>query len=208
MTGISISAENLGKRFNREWIFRKLDYTFEPGHTYAITGANGSGKSTLLQVLWGQSPPSAGKVSFRQGDSVIPTADIFRHIAIATPYMDVVDEFTLEEQLRFHFRIRRSRENLSLDDMMERMYLTHARHKAIGHFSSGMRQRVKLALAFYTEADIVFLDEPGTNLDQQAFTWYRTQLAALPASALVLVASNNPEEYPTDARQLSIMGYK
>jgi ABC-type multidrug transport system ATPase subunit len=205
---LSIHVENLGKRFNREWIFRGFNYSFHSGNIYAITGANGSGKSTLLQVLWGQMPPSKGTLRYTQGETEMHMEAIFRHIAIATPYMDLIEEFTLEEQLQFHFKLKPSRNNITIAEMIERMYLTPARHKYISNFSSGMRQRVKLALAFFTEADLVFLDEPGTNLDHQAFDWYLKELHALPQHCTVIVASNQPAEYPSAAHKIDIMMYK
>ena len=207
-SSLSLSIQNLGKRFNREWIFRKMNFTFEPGSTYAITGPNGSGKSTLLQVLWGQMPPSAGDLLYSKGSVSIPPEEVFHHLSIAAPYMDLVEEFTLSEQLKFHFSLKKSREGMGVDEMIERMYLTASRNKFISNFSSGMRQRVKLALAFFTQAEIVFLDEPGTNLDVQAFDWYLKQLHALPKETTVLIASNNPAEYPVDAQKIDIMRYK
>jgi ABC-type multidrug transport system ATPase subunit len=206
-SGISISTSNLAKRFNREWIFRKLDFTFEAGNTYAITGPNGSGKSTLLQILWGQMPQTSGDIRYTSNASEIPMENVFRHCAIATPYMDLIEEFTLAEQLTFHFKIRESR-GLTVDEMIEKMYLTAARDKAISNFSSGMRQRVKLGMAFFTQAEMVFLDEPGTNLDHRAFDWYLEHLHALPLQTMVLIASNQPSEYPLNAQKIDIMSYK
>lgn len=205
---VSIIVQDLGKRFNREWIFRKLSYEFIPGNTYAITGPNGSGKSTLLHVLWGQMPQSTGTLQYRVDDKILPLEEIYRHLSIATPYMDLIEEFTLEEQIRFHFNVKTSRNNLQVSDMIERMYMTPARHKLIGNFSSGMRQRVKLALAFFTEADVVFLDEPGTNLDHEAFEWYQQELKALPQQCIVFIASNQPTEYPVNAHKIDIRQYK
>jgi ABC-type multidrug transport system ATPase subunit len=207
MSSISISTTALSKRFNREWIFKDLNYVFKAGNTYAVTGANGSGKSTLLQILWGQIPPTSGRIQYHQGGSEIDGERIFKSLAIATPYMDLIEEFTLEEQLDFHFSLKESR-GLSVGEMIDVLYLGKAQKKFISNFSSGMRQRVKLGLAFFTKADIVFLDEPGTNLDQQAFNWYRTQLSQLPKDCMVVIASNQPSEYPEDAHKIDIMQFK
>ena len=207
-SGITLVVNDLGKRFNREWIFRNLSFKFTPGNTYAITGPNGSGKSTLLQVLWGQMPQSGGNIEYKISDKTIPAEEIYTSIAIATPYMDLIDEFTLEEQIRFHFKLKSSRGGITVHDMIERMYLTKSRDKFIGNFSSGMRQRVKLALAFFTKADLIFLDEPGTNLDQQAFEWYLNELKALPKDCSIFIASNQPAEYPVNAHKIDIMAYK
>jgi ABC-type multidrug transport system ATPase subunit len=208
INGISITTEGLSKRFNREWIFRNLSYQFTSGNTYAITGPNGSGKSTLLQVLWGQVPQTSGTCHYHTPSGEVPVEKIPQHIAIATPYMDLIDEFTLGEQLDFHFKLKHVRGQISRTELLEIMYLTHARDKYIGNFSSGMKQRVKLALAFYTEADLIFFDEPGTNLDEQAFMWYKKELQKLPANALTFIASNDHDEYPADCHIINVLGYK
>ena len=205
---VYITVQNLGKKFNREWVFRDLNYTFRSGYPYAITGPNGSGKSTLLQVLWGQMPPSKGTLTYSTSKGEIPVEEIFKYLSIATPYMDLIDEFTLTEQLRFHFNLKPSRLNMEIPEMLEKMCLAHARHKFISNFSSGMKQRLKLALAFFSQADIVFLDEPGTNLDSQAFDWYLQQLEDLRNNCLIFIASNQASEYPANAQKLDITGYK
>jgi ABC-type multidrug transport system ATPase subunit len=207
-SGIRFEVNGLAKRFNREWIFRRLDYGFTPNTTYAVTGPNGSGKSTLLQVLWGQTPPSSGVIVYRQGEKTIPAEDIYKRISIATPYMDLIDEFTLEEMVQFHFRLKKLREGLTPEQVIEKMSLQNARRKQIANLSSGMRQRVKLALAFSTEADIVFLDEPGTNLDKTAFQWYLDRLVEIQPMTMIFIASNDPQEYLTAHEILNILDFK
>jgi ABC-type multidrug transport system ATPase subunit len=205
---LTIEVNSLSKRFNREWIFKNLSYSFKSGKTYAITGPNGSGKSTLLQILWGQLPQTSGSIHYTVANKVTPVEEIFGHVSIATPYMDLIEEFTLEEQLRFHFRMRKIRSGFTPEFILENLYLTHAKDKSISNFSSGMKQRLKLGLAFYTEASIIFLDEPGTNLDEQAFTWYMDNLRQLPKDILVFIASNQRNEYPADAEVVNLMSFK
>jgi len=205
---LSIQTEGLSKRFNKEWIFKNLTYTFQSGKTYAITGPNGSGKSTLMQVLWGQLPQSTGLVTYTSAQKSIPVEEIFNHVSVATPYMDLIEEFTLEEQLHFHFRMRTIRKGFTLESILDKLYLTPAKDKNISNFSSGMKQRLKLGLAFYTECSILFLDEPGTNLDEQAFQWYRENLSQLPKDKIIFIASNQSNEYPGNAEVLNLMSYK
>lgn len=204
----AISVHNLCKRFNREWIFRDLSFEFVPGPVYAITGPNGSGKSTFLQVVWGQVPPTAGAIHYMKDGAATPIEEAFRHVSIATPYMDLVDEFTLREMLNFHFSLKKIREGYTASDLVRIMYLEKSEDKQLRNFSSGMKQRLKLGLALYTHADAYFLDEPGTNLDAGAFTWYREELAKITGTAIVLIASNDPAEYPQNARILNVMEYK
>ncbi len=203
-----ITAKNLSKRFNREWIFKNLNYEFNSPGTYAITGPNGSGKSTLLQVLWGQMVPSAGSLSYESNNQAIDQSELFKYISIATPYMDLIDEFTLTEMVKFHFSFKEIRDNQSIDDLIELFDLSHARDKTIANFSSGMRQRLKLGLAFYSSSKVLFLDEPTTNLDRKATDWYCNHLEQLPKSNLTFIASNQDHEYPTHSQKIDILTYK
>ena len=205
---LTITVKDLSKRFNREWIFRNFNYQFLSAGTYAITGPNGSGKSTLLQVLWGQVPQSSGIIRYAKESREIPIEESFRHLSIATPYMDLIEEFTLSEMIDFHFKLKKIRQGVKKEELISIMYLEDAVEKQLINFSSGMKQRLKLALAFYAEADVYFLDEPGTNLDSRAFEWYRRELSLLPNNPIVFIASNNPEEYPQKSTILNILDYK
>ena len=205
---VSISAKGLGKRFNREWIFRNLTYSFEPSNTYAITGPNGSGKSTLLQVLWGQLPQSLGDLSYLSNMGEIPLEEVYKHLTIATPYLDLIEEFTLIEHLRFHFKLKQSRNGMGIDEMLDKLQLQGARDKNIANFSSGMKQRVKLGLAFFTESVLIFLDEPTTNLDKESKEWYHLHLESIPSHCTIFIASNQPDEYPSHSRILNILDFK
>ncbi|MBI1770467.1 MAG: ABC transporter ATP-binding protein [Bacteroidetes bacterium] len=211
---MNVIANNLGKRFNREWVFRNFNYEFESGKTYAITGPNGSGKSTLMQVLWGQMHPSEGSVDYLtsplssgEGTGVrSDQSEVYKSVSIAAPYMDLIDEFTLEEMVRFHFKFKKSR--LPIEVVIEKIGLNSSNQKIIASFSSGMRQRLKLALAFYSESDLLFLDEPCTNLDKKSMEWYVNHLEQVPSTMTVFIASNQEHEYPSSANKIDILVYK
>lgn len=204
---MQIQTENLGKRFKREWIFRGLTHSFQPGKSYAILGPNGSGKSTLLQTLWGQLLPSAGSIRFLENEQALPAEDWYRHVAIATPYMELIDEFSLVEMVHFHFKFKQLAKGITLPEVIDKMELGHAKTKHISQFSSGMRQRLKLALAFYTQTDALFLDEPTTNLDKNATSWYQKHLFSTEIP-LVFIASNQEHEYPETAIKINMADYK
>ncbi len=205
---MNIAVENLGKRYNREWIFRNFTFNFEQGKTYALLGPNGCGKSTLLQVLWGQLPQSIGNLQYEIDSKKIEIADVFNHLSIATPYMDLIEEFTLTEMLRFHFKFKKPRNGISIENLIRLFELENSKNKTINQFSSGMRQRVKLGLAFFSDVKTVFLDEPTTNLDNTSTCWYLNNLYNLPPSTTVIIASNQPHEYPATAHKIEILSYK
>jgi ABC-type multidrug transport system ATPase subunit len=202
-----ITTHNLAKRYNREWIFRNVNLTLESGNTYAITGPNGSGKSTLLQVLWGQLPPSSGNINYWSETGEVPAAEIFHELSIASPYMDLIDELTLEETVNFHFKFKKPIGGMTIAEIIGHMELGHAKGKTIQQFSSGMRQRLKLALAFFSETRMLFLDEPTTNLDENGIAWYHHHLRGV-LGRLVLIASNQEEEYGQNAIKIHLPALK
>jgi ABC-type multidrug transport system ATPase subunit len=110
--------------------------------------------------------------------------------------------------VNFHFSFKAIRNQLTIDELIERMELNHARDKYISNFSSGMRQRLKLGLAFYSETQALFLDEPTTNLDKKATEWYLKNLALTQSDTLVLIASNQEHEYPANSIIVDISAYK
>ena len=204
---VCIELTNLGKRFNREIVFQQLNYTFKSGQAYALTGPNGSGKSTLLQVISGFTLPTDGSIIYTRDEQKLAPETLYQYLSIATPYMELIEEFTLQELLAFHFKFRKLKDGYTIRSIMETAYLYDARYKYIKHFSSGMKQRLKLALAFYTQSEIILLDEPTTNLDLQGIAWYEQQLSLL-TSSLLIIASNQPKEYRMCQQVISVADYK
>lgn len=205
---MKIIVENLGKRFNREWIFKKFNFVFEQSRCYAIVGPNGSGKSTLMQVLWGQVPASTGTVLYSDPKNIIPEEEAYKNVSVATPYMELIEEFTLSEMIKFHFKFKGVSQNLPIEELADLMELSHAQNKLISNFSSGMKQRLKLGLAFFSDTSALFLDEPTTNLDKRAIEWYQVKLREFGASRLVLIASNAEHEYPENALKIDLIHLK
>ncbi|GAA0893266.1 hypothetical protein GCM10009122_29450 [Fulvivirga kasyanovii] len=193
---MEVSLQNLAKRYNKEWIFKDLNYELKAGESYALVGSNGSGKSTLLQIISGYHLPSAGHITYINQGKQVPPEEVFQYISIATPYMELIEEFTLKEHLDFHFKFRKIREGYTIDRVMESCLLSNARDKYIKNFSSGMKQRLKLALSFYTQSELVLLDEPTSNLDNQGTKWYQERVRELKkTNATILIASNQDYEY-------------
>ncbi|NJN41226.1 MAG: ABC transporter ATP-binding protein [Flammeovirgaceae bacterium] len=205
---MKILTENLSKRFSREWIFKNFSFTFEKNQIYAVIGPNGSGKSTLLQVIWGQLPPSSGEFKYSLNNRAIAPENIFKYVSIATPYMEVIEEFTLDEMIRFHFKFKKLREDRTLTSILENSGLEAAREKRISNFSSGMRQRLKLLLAFNSDVPVLFLDEPTSNLDKNGMNWYLHLLQSVQGKCLTIIASNQEHEYPQNAIKISLLDFK
>ncbi len=208
-TMIELQAENLGKKYRREWIFRRLSLTLIGNTSYTFVGPNGSGKSTLLQLLAGALPATEGTLTYRQEGKTADSSDWFRQIVMAAPYLELIEELTLSELLAFHQTFKPFKSGLSPEIICEKMQLVKARDKEIKYFSSGMKQRVKLGLAFFSDVPIVLLDEPTTNLDRAGFDWYYEQVQQLTNSGqLLLIGSNQPDEYAFCENVIDVMQWK
>ena len=201
-----ITLIDAGKRFNRDWIFRHLHYEFIEGHTYAITGPNGSGKSTLLQVIGGAVGISEGKTLYR--DPEVTTEQVFKQIAIAAPYLELIEEMTAAEFLQFHQSFKPFLSSCTIPDILAQVGLKDAAHKQIRYYSSGMRQRARLAQAIFSDTPVVLLDEPCTNLDGEGIALYRQLVREYCRGRLVIVSSNDVQEYDFCEKTLSMADYK
>jgi ABC-type multidrug transport system ATPase subunit len=211
---MNISLQNIGRRFNKEWIFKGINYQFEHGQNYAILGPNGSGKSTLLSVLLGSLTPSEGKLSYLNSSvsqsepQEVNVEGIYRHISFAAPYIDLIEEFTLLETIGFHFQFKGYAGGLDEMAVLRLLGLEKSQDKALKHFSSGMKQRTKLALACCSDSPILFLDEPTSNLDTQGVDWYLRLIERFGKDKTIIVGSNQEHEYGFCEKRLLISDYK
>jgi len=207
-THITISLKGIGRRFNREWIFRGVDYDFSSGNSYAVLGPNGSGKSTIFQVLNASLTPSEGELSYTLNGALLEPEDVFNHISLAAPYLELIEDFSLAEMIDFHFKFKSYSAGLDKDKVIELLGLAAAKDKLIKYFSSGMKQRLKLALAFCADTAMLMLDEPTSNLDTQGVDWYLSLVQQYSKGRLVIICSNQEHEYSFCGEQLLITDYK
>ena len=189
---MKISLQNVGKRYNREWIFRHFSFDFSPSRSYAITGANGSGKSTLLQVIASATMHSEGKLVYTKNEGGV-IEQPYSYIAITAPYLELIEEFTATELLEFHNGFKKL--TAPVETILQSVNLDKAAQKQIRYFSSGMKQRLKLAQAFFSESEVLFLDEPTTNLDSEGVSLYEALVQNNAGNRLLFVSSNVPQEY-------------
>ena len=200
----NILLDAVGKRYNREWIFKKFDYRIESGKAYAIVGGNGSGKSTLLQTIAGSILHSTGTITYQADEKIIE--DSYKYISIATPYMELIEEMTAREFLNFHGSFTKL--ILSNEEILAAVQLQDAADKQVRYFSSGMKQRLKLAQAFFSNTPVLLLDEPTTNLDEQGVQCYEQLIKDHTKNRIVIVGSNVEREYKFCTELINMADYK
>lgn len=205
---MQIQLSNTGKRYNRDWIFRHLTYTFKIGNSYAIIGPNGSGKSTLLQTIAGAINPSEGSISYTVDGRLLTVDDYYRYISLAAPYLEVIEEMTATEFLQFHAAFKPLIPNITIAEILTIVGLEKNADKQIRYYSSGMKQRIKLAQAIFSHTPILLLDEPCTNLDIAGYNLYNQLISTYCTHKLIIVSSNDLQEYGFCQEQILIGNYK
>jgi len=206
---MTISLSDLGKRFNRDWIFRRLTYEFSAGNSYALIGPNGSGKSTLLQVIGGALFFNEGTIRYTDtAQQEIKDELVFKQVAIAAPYLELIEEMTGQELLDFHQTFKPFMKGKNSAAILHEVGLSDAAQKQIRYYSSGMKQRLKLAQSFFCDTAVLLLDEPCTNLDQNGIELYHRLLSLYTQNRIVIIASNDPVEYKFCQQQLLLSEYK
>lgn len=206
----TVALTEVTKRFNRDWIFRNVNYHFETGRSYAITGPNGSGKSTLLQAIAGNLHLSGGKLEYRDmdGHNTVPAENIFRYVSIVAPYLELVEEMTAKEFLHFHSSFKPLQAGISIEMIIGEIGLEKSINKQIRYYSSGMKQRMKLAQAIFSDVPVLLLDEPCTNLDKAGYDLYHTLIEKYCTGKLIVVSSNDANEMDFCEEKLNILDYK
>lgn len=196
---MEVSLVGVGKKFKKDWIFRDINHVFKTNSSTAVIGNNGSGKSTLLRLITTFTDPTLGEINY---DHEHPE----QRISFVAPYLELIEELTLQEHLEFHFQFRKATHNFK--EMMERAGLENAKHKQISNFSSGMKQRLKLILAFFSSDSLMILDEPCSNLDEEGIQWYQEQLRSIITKKTIIIASNQRFEYQQCTEKLDVTTFK
>ena len=207
--GISISFTDVAKRFDARVVFKAVSGEVAPGQVLVLTGPNGSGKSTLLAILCGLLRPTRGEIRYRRAaDDELPRDQWRRHLGIVAPAMAVYEELTAMENLRFFDRVRGLRG--TADDhrrRLEEVGLDPDRKTPVRGYSTGMAQRLKIAQAMLHDPPVLFLDEPGSNLDPTGQDWLEERVRQLAdGGRTVVLATNDRREMEWGSRHVALAG--
>ena len=194
---VEIRLNDVSQMFEGREVLHQITCSFQGGRVTAVAGANGSGKSTLLRLAARLMLPSSGTVETFLDGAPVTGVDYRSLLALATPEMELYTRLTVRENLLF---LLGARDIASNDDTMaallERVGLPReVLPRMMGQLSTGMRQRVRLAVVLGTDAEVWLLDEPGLALDEhgRALLLHETRAAAK-RGRLILWATNEPEE--------------
>lgn len=205
---MKISLQSISKKYNSNWIFKGVSIDIESTEKLAILGPNGSGKSTLLQLISGYVSPSEGKIEYQSNANVVEE-NIYQHISICAPSTEIIEEFTLREYVEFYSKLKPLISPFDAKRIAEICYLETANDRMIQTYSSGMKQRLRLALAILSNATVLLLDEPTSNLDLQGIDWYKNLVKTYAMHKTIIVCSNQMnDEYFFFDKAININDYK
>ena len=192
---MQVTIQNLSKRYLYDWIIKDLSYTFADGSISGVNGINGSGKSTFIKMLCGFLSPSEGKILYTSNDKKISRSDVYQCITLAAPYTDIINEYDVEEMFAFHTKFKKLRLDIDTKQFLELVKLKGNKGKQIQFYSSGMKQRLQLALALITDSKLLLLDEPTSYLDDENKAWFYDLLAKHQDNRTIIIASNDKADF-------------
>ena len=205
---MQITLSDIGKKFNRQWVFKGINLEISSQQSLALVGNNGSGKSTLIQIIFNFQTYSKGSINYWLNQKLLTEEELVGKIAFAAPYLELFEDFTLIEMLQFHFKLIPKQADISLEEMISNGGLGGQENKAVKYFSSGMKQRLKLLMAVYADTPLLLLDEPCSNLDNQGIEWYRNLVQTQLKKRTIIIASNQLFEYDFCDSTLSVHDFK
>jgi ABC-type multidrug transport system ATPase subunit len=206
---LRIVVENLQKNFNNQLVFQNLSLEINANQKIAFVGPNGSGKSTALLCLAGFYQPSKGKVDFINNNSIIEEVQKFSYLSIASPYLELPENFSALEIFNFQSNLKPFLKDISQDFFFNSIKLTRSKNTPVKFFSSGMKQILKLGLAIFADTPMLFLDEPCSNLDENNILIFNEIFKSYALNKTVLIGTNNhPSELALVQSSVDILKYK
>lgn len=191
MTDYSVEAYGLNKSFGRRLIFNDLQFNFNEVGVYGISGPNGSGKSTLVKIIAGIIGASKGKIIHKLNDKEIAEEHLHDHIGFVSPYLVLYEEFSTYENLKLFAEIRGVTFNKErVDYLLNKFLLFKRKDDLLKTYSSGMKQRVKFIFALMHTPQLLILDEPTSNLDDEGKNSVYELVKEEGQKNIVLIASN------------------
>ncbi|MDZ4711984.1 MAG: ABC transporter ATP-binding protein [bacterium] len=210
MSRTEIICENIYKSFSGIPVFKNLSFRISTSESLSITGKNGSGKSTLIKILANLIHSTKGKISILENGSDIPDEKRFYRTGLISPYLNLYDELTGYENLAFFYELKSRNKDLEeqVGLVLERTGLHEKRNELVKNYSSGMKQKLKIAFAIMTQPEILLMDEPRTNLDKQGIELIQKISDEQKNKGILIVATNEDSDKRLCDNSINIEDYK
>jgi len=202
---MKLELKNIGKDFGSKKIFRGIHAALASGQSLAITGPNGSGKTTLVKIICGLIRPSSGTLTFTSEEKILEREEVFRHIGLVGPYLELYEELSALENMEFFGQMRRVPDlSARISELMKLLNLSGREDDLVKTYSSGMRQRLKYVFALLSEPQILILDEPTSNLDRNGIDAVYTIMENQKRDKMLIIATNDEKDLIYGDMQIAI----
>lgn len=204
---VKLEVTSLKKIFDRKIIFKDVDFTLNTLDSIAITGKNGSGKSTLIKILANVFTQTTGQVNLSINGKNIEKQYYYKYIGFVSPYLNLYDEFTGYENLKIISEIRGLHE-ANIEPVLKRVGLWERRNDLLKIYSSGMKQRLKIAFSIIHEPEILLFDEPTSNLDAEGIRLVDSIADEYKNRSILIIATNDEHERSLCTKEINLNNYK
>jgi len=209
MSNYSIHSQHLSKSFGRRLIFKDINFNWNEKGSFGISGPNGSGKSTLVKIIAGLIAPSFGKIIHKNSGGEIIPEKLHNHIGFVSPYLILYEEFSAWENLKIFAQIR----GVTLEEervltYLQQFLLKDRKDDLVKTYSSGMKQRLKFVFALQHSPEVLILDEPTSNLDEDGKKNVYKIINDESKNRIVVVASNESRDLELCSEILMLEKFK
>jgi len=209
MSEYSVIAESVGRTFGRRLIFRDINFRLSPSTIFGISGPNGSGKSTLVKIISNIISPSEGRLVHNLNGTEIKPGKLHNHIGLVSPYLVLYDEFTASENLDYFSEIRGIPFNKDRVNRLFKSFLLYERkNDLVKTYSSGMKQRLKFIFALMHSPELIILDEPTSNLDDEGKEVVYELIKEEGSRNIVIIASNEKTDLSMCQHSIDLGDFK
>ncbi len=204
---IKLEINDLKKVFGRKIIFKDVSFALNNLNSLAITGNNGSGKSTLIKILANVLTQTTGQIQMTIDGQIIEKQYYYKYIGFVSPYLNLYDEFTGFENLKIISEIRGIPQS-NIEPVLKRIGLWERRNDLLKIYSSGMKQRLKIAFSIIHEPLILFFDEPTSNLDAEGVHLVDSIAEEYKSKNILIIATNDEHERSLCSMEINLNNYK
>jgi heme exporter protein A len=209
MSEYTLAAESVNKTFGRRLIFKDISFKLNSSTIFGISGPNGSGKSTLVKIIANIISPSSGKLIHNFNGTEIKPENLHNHIGLVSPYLVLYDEFTAYENLNYFSEIRGIPFNKGrVDDLLNKFLLFNRKEDLVKTYSSGMKQRLKFIFALMHSPQLIILDEPTSNLDDEGKEVVYELVKEEGSNNIVIIASNEKTDLSLCNETIDLKNHK
>ncbi len=211
MKSLTVISENLTKKYSGKTIFAELNFNLSYGQSAVIVGRNGSGKSTLMKIVSGLISPTAGRMRFLRDDNELDREFVRTSMGFVSPYLNLYDELTALENLRFFSGLKSGKDNSDdekLKSHLQFVGLYERRNDEVKAYSSGMKQKLKIAFSLLNEPELLLLDEPRSNLDRDGISIIEKIAEGQKEKGVLIIATNDEDDLKLCEMKINIEEHK